>query len=289
MKKLKLVTSFIAILMAFAVLSSCEEEGTNPTLSDNELIAAIQSASDKSSINVNELPGSATSVVASDFSESFIASAELAASLGFQVTLVRERGSRIGESESAFFDVTGRALVSDTTRRGQRDGRGRKKRGQQQRDCFEFVFPISLTVTDGTTFNLAVKEDFSQIKEWYKANPDQRERPEFTFPLDITFGGEVTTINNTEELREARGACQEDRSKGRCFAMVYPITMVMPDASEIILTSGADRRLIRKWYNDNPDAEDKPTVVFPIQITKEDGTTVTINSEAELTAAKEGC
>jgi hypothetical protein len=47
--------------------------------------------------------------------------------------------------------------------------------------------------------------------------------------------------------------------------------------------------LIRKWYNDNPDAEDKPSVVFPIQITKEEGTTVTINSEAELIAAKEGC
>ena len=289
MKKLKLVTSLMAILMAFVVMSSCEEEGTNPTLTDNELIAAIQSATNKSSINSNQLPGSAASVVENDFSESFVASAELAASLGFQVNLIRGNGSRIGESEIAFFDITGRALVSDTTRRGQRDGRGRKKRGQQQRDCFDFVFPISITVTDGTAFTLASKEDFSQVKEWYKANPDQRERPAFTFPLDITFGGEVRTINNIEELKEARGACQEDRSRGKCFDLVYPISVVMPDASEITLNAKENRRLIREWYNENPDAEDKPTVVFPIQITYRDGTTVTINSEAELIAAKEGC
>jgi hypothetical protein len=289
MKKLKLVSSLMAILMAFTLLYSCEEEGTNPTLTDTELIAAIQTAS-KANIDASELPGSVASVVSNDFAESFIANAQVAASLGFQVTMIRERGSRVGESESAFFDITGRELnAGDSTRRQRRDERGRKKRGPQQRDCFDFVFPISLTVADGTVFTLAGKEDFSQVKEWYQANPDNRERPEFIFPLDITFGGEVTTINNVEELKEARGVCQEDRSRGKCFELVFPITVVMPDASEIILNAREDRRQIRAWYKENPDAEDKPTVVFPINITYEDGTTVTINSEEELRAAKEGC
>jgi hypothetical protein len=289
MKKLKLVSSLMAILMAFTLLYSCEEEGANPTLTDTELIAAIQTAS-KVNIDASELPSSAATVVTNDFSESFVADAQVAATLGFQVTLIRERGSRVGESESAFFDITGRELnAGDSTRRQRRDERGRKKRGPQQRDCFDFVFPISLTVADGTAFTLASQEDFSQVKEWYQANPDNREHPEFVFPLDISFGGEVMTINNMEELQDARGLCQEDRSRGKCFELVFPITVVMPDASEIILNSREDRRQIRAWYEENPDAEDKPTVVFPIDITYEDGTTVTINSEEELIAAKEGC
>jgi len=289
MKKLKLVSAFMAILMAFTLLYSCKEEGTNPTLTDTELIAAIQAAS-KANIDANELPGSAVNVVTNDFAESFVANAQVAASLGFQVTLIRERGSRVGESESAFFDITGRELnAGDSTRRQRRDGRGHKRRGPQQRDCFDFVFPISLTVPDGTVFILDSLGAFSQVRDWYQANPDNRERPDFVFPLDISFGGEIMTINNMEELQDARGLCQEDRSRGKCFELVYPITVIMPDASEIILNSREDRRQIRAWYEENPDAEDKPTVVFPIEITYEDGTSVTINSEEELKAAKEGC
>ncbi|OEK05385.1 hypothetical protein [Roseivirga misakiensis] len=282
MKKLRLISSVLVTVLAIGLYSCDNGDGVEPSLDDESLIVAIESASNRIPVESSDLPSSSLAVISSDFSESIVASAEMAPDLGFTVTLLRESGARVGEQSSAFFDLNGRELRSDRRERF-------RQRRRQARDCFDFVFPVSLTVPDGTELTIEDGNDWGQVREWYQANPDERARPEFIFPLDITFGDSTVTVDNNMDLFRARGACEVDRSNSRCFDFVFPITFIMADDSEIELGSNEDWHLIRAWYVANPDAETKPDLVFPVQITLEDGTVVTVDSEEELENQRQGC
>lgn len=282
MKKFRIISSLAALVLALGMYSCDNEDGVDPGLDDEALIAAIVNATNKVEVSASELPGNSLSVIETEFSESVMTSVALAPELGFAVTVIRERGVNVGEVSSAFFDTSGRELSSDRSERSRR-------RRRQARDCFDFVFPISLTVPDGTSITLEDAGDWTEVREWYQANPEADERPQFNFPLDITFGDSLITINDNMELRRARGACEVDRADGRCFRLVFPITFVMADDSEIVLESREDWVLIREWYAANPDTEDRPDLVYPVQITFEDGSTVTVNSDEEMLRARETC
>lgn len=282
MKKLRLISSLVAVLVAFGIYSCDNEDGLEPGIDDEALIAAIVNATNKVEVNSSELPSNSLAVIETDFSESLMTSVEFAPDLGFVVNVIRERGVNVGEVSSAFFDTSGRELRSDRLQRFRRIRR-------QARDCFDFVFPISITVPDGSTITLESGEDWVNVREWYQANPEANERPQFAFPLDITFGDSTLTINNGQELKRARGACEVDRADGRCFRLVFPVTFVMADDSEIVLESREDWVLIREWYVANPDTEDRPDLLYPVQVTFEDGSVVTVNSDEEMLRARETC
>lgn len=283
MKNLRFISSLMAVVLAFGLYSCDNEEGVDPALDDDALIAAIEVAGNAVEVDPSTLPANSLAVIESDFSESIITSAAMAPDLGFAITVIREQGTRVGEITVIFFDITGREL------RSIRDFLRRRRMRRQARDCFDFVFPLSLDVPDGTSITLESASDWSLVREWYQANPDADERPSFNFPLDIVYGDTVITINSNEELLRARESCEVDTSNGRCFAFTFPISFIMPDESEITLASRDDWSLIREWYRANPDAEGRPEIVYPVEITFEDGTTAIINNEEELREARETC
>ncbi|MCP4458232.1 MAG: hypothetical protein GY816_09455, partial [Cytophagales bacterium] len=63
----------------------------------------------------------------------------------------------------------------------------------------------------------------------------------------------------------------------------------MPDDSTITLESHDDKNLVDAWYDANPDTDERPAMVYPIDITLEDGTSQTITTEEEFDAVKEEC
>ncbi|OEK00124.1 hypothetical protein BFP97_00715 [Roseivirga sp. 4D4] len=283
MKKLRFISPLIAVVFALGVYSCDNEEGADPALDDDALIAAIEVASNKVEVDAATLPPSSVSIIESDFSESEVSSVAMAPDLGFSVTLMRASGTRVGEIVVIFFDLTGREL------RSIRDFLSRRRKRRQARDCFDFVFPFSVTVPDGTSITLESKSDWRLVRTWYKENPDADARPSFDYPIDILYGDTVITINNKEELIRARASCEVDTADGRCFAFNFPISFIMPDESDIVLESRADWTLIRQWYRANPDAEGRPDLVYPVDITFQDGTTVTVNSDEEMLRARETC
>lgn len=110
----------------------------------------------------------------------------------------------------------------------------------------------------------------------------------------------VTTDGSfTSELNRAyfdtNGRQLEDRRRPRlgrrrsCFKINFPFSLTMPDDSVITLESRADRVLVRQWYQANPGTNERPQLVFPIEIEYQDGTTVEINSQEELITAREEC
>jgi invasion protein IalB len=135
------------------------------------------------------------------------------------------------------------------------------------------------------------KEGWAEIKAWYQAHPDVKERPALQFPVDIKWkDGTVTTINNKEEMMEARKKCGDDKfDRKRCFRLVLPVTFDMPDGSTITIEEREDWKLIRQWYKDHPDYDKKPELQFPVDIKYKDGIVVTINNKEEMKEARENC
>ena len=75
-----------------------------------------------------------------------------------------------------------------------------------------------------------------------------------------------------------------------CFKIVYPITINFPDESSLEVESRKDLKYaLRNWRKDNPDADERPTIGFPIVVIFEDETTQTLNSVAELRQLKKDC
>jgi len=47
--------------------------------------------------------------------------------------------------------------------------------------------------------------------------------------------------------------------------------------------------LVREWYKDNPNATEKGSLNFPVDVEYRDGTVATIEDQTAYDAAKESC
>ena len=71
-----------------------------------------------------------------------------------------------------------------------------------------------------------------------------------------------------------------------------PYTMIMPDSSTIMITEEGDRDLMKRWYDDNPKAEKRPRVQFPVDInffSAEEEKIITLTSPEDLKEVMELC
>ena len=166
-------------------------------------------------------------------------------------------------------------------------------RDYEDRECFELVYPVTYLMPDGSTITVENDEDWDPIKDWYDANPNAEGRPELQYPVDIVFDDETFTVNSAEEMGEMKRECWEDEGR-ECFELVYPVTFIMPDGSSItVATDDEDGwQEVKDWYDANPESEERPTLEYPVDIVYETNagdSTVTINNEEEMEAAKDEC
>jgi len=163
--------------------------------------------------------------------------------------------------------------------------------------CFEIVFPITIAFPDGTEFSAnSMVEARTAAKQWKEDNPDVDGRPSLVYPIElVNEDGELITIESRLDLREVIRECRKENYNNhqgkRCFRLVFPTSIVFPDGT---VTEFEDRMALklglREWRQNNPDAEDRPSLSFPIQVEmQEDGSIVTVNSKEELRALKEDC
>ena len=265
-----------AVLMTSLLFTSCSETTEEDIFVDDaDLITAIETSVNQVEVSIEALPARAQTELTENFPDDEVYSVQSVENLGFRVNMVTTDGSWTSELNRVFFDRAGRTIED---RRRPRFGR--------RRSCFHLVFPFSVTMPDNTVITLEDRSDRSLIRRWYASNPDTNERPTLVFPLDIIYqDGTIETINNQEDLEAAREGCV----RVRCFDLVYPYTLTMPDGSTITLSSKDDRTLIKEWYRANPGNHERPELVYPIDVIYQDGTLETINDATELQAAKDNC
>ena len=77
----------------------------------------------------------------------------------------------------------------------------------------------------------------------------------------------------------------------KCFEIVYPITIMMPDGSAYTIDSEEDPDIdaVKNYYEENEGAEERPSIVFPVNIIDNEGETKTISSEEEMKDAYRQC
>ena len=181
------------------------------------------------------------------------------------------------------------------------EGGDKEKDGEKDR-CFEIAIPHTLIMPDGSTIEIEKDEDKRLVEEWYKDNPDEKERPKHAYPLTVVIVNdedekEEITLENEDEFKELVKECvKEDNERGECFKVVMPFSMELPDGSVITIEQEEDQKQIEEWYVNNPDSKERPSFVFPIDIeifekkeNEEDSKVLTINNEEELKKVLSRC
>lgn len=182
--------------------------------------------------------------------------------------------------------------------------------------CYELVFPVTVTMPDGSTTITANSYDELRtgFRSFFEANGGERprggranrgNRPHPTFQLPISVineAGETIVVETEEALRQLRAECggasfgnrgwQGHGERGlSCFELVFPVTVQLPDGTTATAADGAAlRQLVFNWRKDNPGSTDRPTLQFPISVKmKADGTIVTVSDKAALINLRKGC
>lgn len=182
--------------------------------------------------------------------------------------------------------------------------------------CLEYVFPITIEFTDGTSATVGDQDELKAAVQTWKDNNlttddtvdgergrNRGYRPDVVFPIQVTNeDGEVIDIASEEELRTARAECsgsgkgqkgnrnnRGDRANS-CFSLVYPITVEFPDGSSQTFDDEDTKKEALKAYREanGRDAE-RPSTAYPVTVEYEDGTQASADSKEALEALKEAC
>lgn len=78
--------------------------------------------------------------------------------------------------------------------------------------CAELVYPVDFKMSDGTMITVNSKEEKkTAFADWYKNNPDNKERPSLVYPVKVIFKGHTYRISNEQEMKRVRQACGEEK------------------------------------------------------------------------------
>ncbi|MFT4761261.1 MAG: hypothetical protein ACI9XO_003537 [Paraglaciecola sp.] len=169
--------------------------------------------------------------------------------------------------------------------------------------CYNFVFPVTFVLEDGTTATAQNLGDLEDIFDVDNAPED------FVYPvtLENVEDGETHTVNNEEELGKLLETCfdfeddgnwedntvyfvafvslvQDTMGSENCYTFIYPIS-ILTDNGETLTTNNDEETLTIIFGDDEMD-----DFIYPFQVTNnEDGTTITVNDEDEAEDLVENC
>ncbi len=159
-------------------------------------------------------------------------------------------------------------------------------------EYYDFKLPISFKMPDGSILKIEKDADWDLLDKYYEANQNATTEPELQFPITVILSDKTTKIINTEaeliKLEESLGGCYDDYDDYHgdgsdiYFDFVLPVTVIMPDKSEIKVEKDADWDLVEKWYVTNKDSTQEPDLKYPVTLKLADGTTKVINNKEEM-------
>ena len=169
--------------------------------------------------------------------------------------------------------------------------------------CYEFVFPLTIAFTDGTTQEIDSYDALRDaLKSWKEANSEIDERPTLVFPIEvISEDGEVISVADRNELRQLHMQCRRTffnnhrpgghQHRGQfCFSLVFPLELEFADGTRAAVNDRMElKETVRAWKAENTVVDGRPEIVFPIEVELEDGTIVEVDSKDALHELKVSC
>jgi len=160
--------------------------------------------------------------------------------------------------------------------------------------CFTPVFPVTISFPDGTSKTVNSAEAFKAAMEgWRNANPQATGHPQIVYPYSVKVkrDSSIVLLKNADDLKALLAACKEERPhRPSCFSIVFPVTIVYPDGKQESATDQKDYvEKVRTWRRNNPNAQGRPEMKFPITLKFTNGTTRSVASMEEWKAAALSC
>ena len=166
---------------------------------------------------------------------------------------------------------------------------------ESDKRCFQFVYPISFTLPDGSEITINSDEGWDEIDHWYEENKDSEDGPKIEYPFSIRLDSSIFEVSNDFEFLELIyliiNFCIEihEDYNDECFEFVYPISFILPDGSEITINNDEGWDEIDHWYEENKDSDEDPEIIYPFDVTLDDDKVMTINNEKDFKGLKDYC
>ena len=126
--------------------------------------------------------------------DNLVLNSMIAPEYGYEISLGTVESS-IGNIREIYFALEGRELRSE------------REEHNQERECFNLVYPLTFSMPDGTEIVVDHHQDWNEIRQWYEQNPDATERY-FQYPVNIIYeDGTIVSIANEENLIQAYEDC----------------------------------------------------------------------------------
>ena len=146
--------------------------------------------------------------------------------------------------------------------------------------CYDFIYPVTAKLEDGTTSETICKADLVQLIE-------NNFVVGYEYPLEILDGnGSVVTINNEEELAEEDckgGASYYVGVKEYCHCdklfIIYPVDVIDQDGTTTTVSDYPELlTAYNAWYLNYDPNNDFLDFIYPITCIDIDGTETEVNN-----------
>lgn len=113
------------------------------------------------------------------------------------------------------------------------------------------------------------------------------EKNEVYFDLD----GRKLLSDREQKIDCRKEDCTEyGKDRKECFRLVYPVTFVMSDDSELTVANEEEMWTeMKEWYANNSDLKEKPVFQYPVSIIYEEGISKVIETEEAMEEAYKAC
>ena len=74
---------------------------------------------------------------------------------------------------------------------------GRDWNEDDERECFQYVLPVTFLMPDGSTITVEDEEGWYSLRVWYEENRGYEEEPSIQYPIDISQETEEGSITVT--------------------------------------------------------------------------------------------
>ena len=177
--------------------------------------------------------------------------------------------------------------------------------------CLEFVYPISLTLPDGTILEVNSDAEMKKALKGASGPHANHAKPEFVYPFDvINMDGDQVTVEDLESFKTLLEDCDKVKDNdhpdgpigkahlGRlvgllfgndCFTLTDGLSVSVGD-KVITATSAEELKTLLDEYIQSVDVlVPRPELVFPINVTLADGSEVSIENQDELKSLLDDC
>ncbi|MFK7814626.1 MAG: hypothetical protein AB8B59_19175 [Maribacter sp.] len=156
--------------------------------------------------------------------------------------------------------------------------------------CFDIRFPYTVMV-NGLEITIDSDDDLQLIEELFDAVDGDDDLLDIIFPITITKADYTEiTINSLADMIELAAQCVEggDDDDIECIDVIYPVTLFTydPNLEQTGSVTVESDKEMRRFFASLSET-DIISLEFPVMFEMNDGTKITVNSNAELADALE--